>query len=171
MIAVKFVLDVKTSNPSNASGMASRGAILGAAGAHKKQHQLAHAATIRALSACGVPTTRRWEAERVFKRKTGLKVVPGFWREVILKPGTRWQVELTRLSAGTLDSHDGLRSALKWVVDGIAEALDVDDGDRAHFAEPLYSQRKTPPARKATAFKPARPAVNQVEVLIAELTG
>ena len=38
-------------------------------------------------------------------------------------------VTMTRLSPGTLDSHDNLRSALKGVVDGIADALGVDDAD------------------------------------------
>jgi hypothetical protein len=37
-------------------------------------------------------------------------------------------VTLTRVSTGRLDEHDGLRSALKHVVDGVAEALCVDDG-------------------------------------------
>lgn len=51
-------------------------------------------------------------------------------------------VTLTRVSAGTLDAHDGLRVALKRVVDGIALALGVDDGGR--FVEWRYGQRKGP---------------------------
>ena len=38
-------------------------------------------------------------------------------------------VTLTRLSAGTLDAFDGLPASLKRVVDGICDALGVDDGD------------------------------------------
>lgn len=38
------------------------------------------------------------------------------------------RVKLTRISRGKLDSHDNLASALKHVVDGIADAFEVDDG-------------------------------------------
>lgn len=37
-------------------------------------------------------------------------------------------VTITRFSAGSLDAHDGLRSALKRVVDGVAACLGIDDG-------------------------------------------
>lgn len=38
-------------------------------------------------------------------------------------------VTVTRLSPGTLDAHDNLRSACKHVVDGIADAFNVKDRD------------------------------------------
>lgn len=38
-------------------------------------------------------------------------------------------VRLTRLSAGSLDEHDNLRTALKSVVDGCADRLGVKDND------------------------------------------
>ena len=38
-------------------------------------------------------------------------------------------VTLTRLSAGTLDEHDNLRTALKAVVDGIAAKQGIQDND------------------------------------------
>jgi hypothetical protein len=37
-------------------------------------------------------------------------------------------VTLTRISSGRLDPHDGLPSACKFLCDGIAEALGIDDG-------------------------------------------
>jgi len=56
-------------------------------------------------------------------------------------------VTLTRVSAGHLDAHDGLPSCLKFVVDGIAEALGIDDG--GPFVQWRYSQRKGPPKTHA----------------------
>lgn len=50
-------------------------------------------------------------------------------------------VTLTRVSAGKLDKHDNLRSALKFTVDGVAAALGVDDGDEERV-EWRYQQRK-----------------------------
>lgn len=38
-------------------------------------------------------------------------------------------VTVTRCSAGELDSHDNLRTALKHVVDGVADFLGCDDRD------------------------------------------
>lgn len=43
--------------------------------------------------------------------------------------GRRVAVTLTRVSPGTLDAHDNLRSALKSVVDGVADYFGVDDAD------------------------------------------
>ena len=53
------------------------------------------------------------------------------------------RVTLTRVGAGRLDPHDGLPSACKYIVDGIAEALGVDDGGPA--VSWSYEQRKAPP--------------------------
>lgn len=52
-----------------------------------------------------------------------------------------WRVTITRVSPGRLDPHDGLGAALKGVIDGIAEALGIDDGDerRVRF---VPAQRK-----------------------------
>ena len=41
----------------------------------------------------------------------------------------RIQVLVTRIAPRKLDSHDNLRVAAKGVVDGIADALGIDDGD------------------------------------------
>jgi hypothetical protein len=51
-------------------------------------------------------------------------------------------VTLTRLSAGTMDD-DGLASSLKAVRDGVAQAVGIDDGDRARLRF-RYEQRKVP---------------------------
>ena len=50
-------------------------------------------------------------------------------------------VTMTRVSTGTLDAHDGLPASLKRIVDGIAEALGIDDGDTTKVRW-LYAQRK-----------------------------
>lgn len=50
------------------------------------------------------------------------------------------RVTVTRISAGRLDAHDGLGSALKRVVDGIADALGIVDGGR--FVQWRYEQRR-----------------------------
>lgn len=47
-------------------------------------------------------------------------------------------VTLTRISAGKLDRHDGLPGSQKRVVDGIADALGIDDG--GPFVEWKYDQ-------------------------------
>jgi hypothetical protein len=49
-------------------------------------------------------------------------------------------VTLTRISPGSLDRHDGLPASQKRVVDGIAEALGIDDG--GPFVEWRYQQLK-----------------------------
>ena len=49
-------------------------------------------------------------------------------------------VTLTRCSAGTLDEHDNLRSALKSVVDGIAAKQGIPDNDPR--IEWRYAQEK-----------------------------
>lgn len=49
-------------------------------------------------------------------------------------------VTLTRLAPRFLDGHDNLRSSIKHVVDGIADALGIDDG--SNKVEWRYAQRK-----------------------------
>ncbi len=41
------------------------------------------------------------------------------------------QVTITRFGKRKLDAHDNLRDSTKFVVDGIADALEVDDGNEA----------------------------------------
>ena len=54
-----------------------------------------------------------------------------------------WRVRMTRVSAGRLDPHDGLGASLKGCIDGVAEALGIDDGDAARIRFVL-EQRKGP---------------------------
>lgn len=55
-----------------------------------------------------------------------------------------WEVVLTRFSVGKgLDPHDGLPSAFKGIVDGIADALEIDDADPQ--VTWTYRQAKGPP--------------------------
>ena len=56
----------------------------------------------------------------------------------------RLAVTLTRVSPGTLDAHDNLRSALKSVVDGVASYFGIDDADPR--IEWRYAQAKGPAA-------------------------
>lgn len=51
-------------------------------------------------------------------------------------------VRLTRLSAGSMDEHDNLRSALKPIVDGCADRLGVKDNDPRIRWE--YAQERVP---------------------------
>ncbi len=60
-------------------------------------------------------------------------------------------VTITRIAAGTLDAHDNLPSALKHVVDGIADALGVADNDARVTWR--YAQEKRTRSR-ATAHLP-----------------
>jgi hypothetical protein len=55
-------------------------------------------------------------------------------------PGEPYVVTLTRVSAGSMDD-DGLAASMKGVRDGIAEALGIDDGERARLLF-RYRQRK-----------------------------
>jgi len=49
-------------------------------------------------------------------------------------------VTLTRIAPRRLDAHDGLPASLKAVVDGIADALGIDDGSAS--VAWVYAQRK-----------------------------
>ena len=116
MIPVRFTLQVKTPNPSNGMGASSR---MAASGLRKKQRQVAHEGAISMLRAIGLPTRMVWVKPRMAK---GVVVRPGFQLEVVDLPHARWVVDVVRLSAGRLDDHDNLRSALKGIVDGLADA-------------------------------------------------
>jgi hypothetical protein len=59
---------------------------------------------------------------------------------VNLDASERLAVTVTRVSPGTLDAHDNLRSALKSVVDGVADYFGIDDADPR--IEWRYGQRK-----------------------------
>jgi len=59
-------------------------------------------------------------------------------RETIKAPR---QVTITRIGKRKLDKHDNLRESAKFLVDGIAEALGVDDGDES-AVEWNYAQEK-----------------------------
>lgn len=48
---------------------------------------------------------------------------------VVYRVEAPFVVTLTRIGKRNLDAHDNLRDACKFVVDGIAKALGVDDGD------------------------------------------
>jgi hypothetical protein len=62
-----------------------------------------------------------------------LKLKQVAWR--LSADATWWPLEgvlvvtLTRVSSGVLDAHDNLRSALKSVVDGVADYFEIDDAD------------------------------------------
>lgn len=59
---------------------------------------------------------------------------------------TQWPVTVlvTRIGPRRIkDDHDNLRAAAKHVVDGVAEALGVDDGDRSKVSW-AYAQAKGP---------------------------
>jgi hypothetical protein len=52
-------------------------------------------------------------------------------RALLAEMGPPYVVTLCRVGRRRLDGHDNLRSAMKWLVDSIAELLGVDDGDEA----------------------------------------
>lgn len=70
-------------------------------------------------------------------------VKSAWWSAKELGPehyATRFVVTLTRISPGVLDSHDNLAGSLKNVVDGIADALQVNDG--GYRVQWRYAQEK-----------------------------
>lgn len=143
MIPIRFrVLDskgreIKTTNPLNGSfGLATRGAQMGAAGRRKQHRKAALKSTVSTLKLAGLPV--RIETVRACVRK-GVVVREAYEREVI-DSGAAWDVELVRISAGSLDD-DAVAPALKSIRDGIADALAVNDGDKSRFAC-SYAQRK-----------------------------
>lgn len=62
-------------------------------------------------------------------------------------------VKLTRVSAGKMDD-DGLAASCKGIRDGIADALQVDDG--GPFVRFVYEQRKGPKKRYAVEVQIAQ---------------
>lgn len=79
------------------------------------------------------------KASRVFDLVPTPRGSGGVWC-----PSRPLVVTLTRVSLGTLDAHDNLRSALKSVVDGVADYFGVDDSDPR--VEWVYRQQKGRPA-------------------------
>jgi len=61
-------------------------------------------------------------------------------------------IKLTRISTGKIDRHDNVRGALKYVVDGIAEALGFNDAELADSPSragtiPITYERESPHRR------------------------
>lgn len=78
--------------------------------------------------------------KKIAARRQGVKmVVRNAWgRQVIEAPGL--QVTLTRVAPRALDGHDNLPHSMKPIVDGIADALGINDRDpRVSW---LYAQRR-----------------------------
>lgn len=94
---------------------------------------------------------RRVKDERERARMRALIALPPrTWTRGHLAAGKRLVVELTRVAPGQpLDDHDNLRGALKAYVDGIADHLGVDDGDRTRVRW-LYAQERGPWAVRFT---------------------
>lgn len=91
----------------------------------------------------GIGTTRGAAMAEARRNGNERKAGRFFTLAAMGQPKPLWRVKLTRLSPGTLDSHDNLRSALKHVVDGIALGLgEVDDGGGLIVWE--YDQRRAP---------------------------
>ncbi len=116
-------MNVRTKNPANVGRTQSALAATIAARERRLEHQSAVLHTRAAMARAGL-------------------------RPVDLVPAV---VTLVRVSAGTMDAHDGLRSALKYLVDGIAEALGVDDGRGA--IEWRYLQQKCKPKHYAVGVR------------------
>lgn len=73
---------------------------------------------------------KRAQATRAAAKLALKSVATSAWAHVVatlLRDGLR--VVLTRHSRGKLDAHDGLPAALKHVVDGVADALAIEDND------------------------------------------
>jgi hypothetical protein len=71
---------------------------------------------------------RRW-AETVYRKR--MREATAMVLVGKVPPSLPVVVTLTRCGRGVLDSHDGLRAALKPVVDELADFLGCDDGDEA----------------------------------------
>ena len=75
----------------------------------------------------------------------------GFHGCLAYQVGAPVTVTVTRCSAGELDSHDNLRTALKHVVDGVADFLGCHDNDpRITWT---YAQEKTKRGTHAVKIK------------------
>ena len=147
--SIRFRLEIKTTNALNAGFGSSR---IAQASIKRRQREAAHGETVRLLEAAGVEIRQKAIPERVVRFKAverkgvikpaSVKVIPARELRVVVLPGVVWAAEVWRIAPGELDDHDGLPAALKGIVDGLADALDVDDGDRSVFARPRYLQRK-----------------------------
>ena len=148
--AIRWRLSIKTTNMLNAGFGSSR---IAQSSIKRRQREAAHEETVRLLEAAGLIIGKRLIPERVVRHKAKLRkgvevkparvvVTPARELRVVVAPGVLWRAEVWRIAPGELDDHDGLPAALKAIVDGLADALDVDDGDRDRFARPVYLQRK-----------------------------
>jgi hypothetical protein len=111
--SVHVRIDVKTTNPSNGQRGNSRWAAIAQTRERKRQRSL---------------------AEKQCRAQAGA------WMRSV--GPQRVVVSLCRIAPSKgLDQHDGLRSSLKHVVDGIADFLGVDDGDETRVGW-RYTQRR-----------------------------
>jgi hypothetical protein len=103
-VSIAFVVRVRTQS-ANGDAPATRGSVMAYRRKKERQHDDARSCTRAAMG---------------LAKLTPADLVPCV-------------VTLVRMSSHHkgLDGHDNLRSALKWVVDGIAEALGIDDGGSA----------------------------------------
>jgi hypothetical protein len=120
---VTFTVGIRLRNPSNYGRTQSALAATIAARERRTEHQAGCIHTRAAMAKAGLRPT---------------DLVPAV-------------VTLVRVSAGRLDEHDGLRSSMKWFVDGIAEALGVDDGGGA--IQWLYHQQRGARGRHAIGVR------------------
>lgn len=85
------------------------------------------------------------------------------------REGTLFDIKITRIAPRRLDGHDNLRASLKGIVDGIADALRVDDGsDRVAWSYAMDKCKKGQeavriditfvPRRRSTRVLAASPA-------------
>jgi hypothetical protein len=82
-----------------------------------------------------------WQRRRALRRDQHRRVAAAL-APYRLPPGPCWVCTITIIHWGHYDAHDGLRSAGKSIVDAVALALDVDDGDTERFT-PRYAQETT----------------------------
>lgn len=116
---LQFSLPIKTTNASNMQRGNSRTIAIIRSQEDSKRRNAAYTLTLSAMRNAGI---------------SRVDLVPCI-------------VRLTRVSAGRLDGHDALAPALKRVVDGIAQALGIDDG--GPFVQWQYDQRRGPPKHYA----------------------
>jgi hypothetical protein len=117
----RVLLPIKTPNPSNGAFGTTRAAMFAEASMRKSQHAIALAGVGAALRSRGL---------------VGADVLP-------------CTVTLTRIAfSNGLDEHDNLRSALKKIVDGIADALGLAS-DRTPLVQWEYAQRRGKPKETA----------------------
>lgn len=99
---------------------------------------------------------RSWTATMQKSRRR--KIERGATRLALMRraaPNRTWlglgggvEVTITRVSPGELDSHDGIRAAMKSVVDGVTDALGLKN-DRDSRLTFIYRQEKNGPGEYA----------------------